>query len=458
MEPWSILDIDPTKDISVIKKAYAKKLKIHHPEDDPKGYQKLREAYDAALKYAKRLLKNEESEAFDIPDLHIPLTETYSPTHLEPIDSQASNVPSVEEQNAKFIEQIESLYNDFFSRINIDNWINLLGNDIFWVISNKRTISRLTLNFLSEHHYLPQDIWILLENNFNWCNEKNTKHQPYHDDFISYIEKQISSPNPLNYFFSEAFKEVDYEQFLELRERAQTSLLEDNFTDAKQYIEAAKNIYTEDSDLFRLEGEMNLSSGNPEGAIVSFNKVLTLNPKDNNSILYRATAYYEAKQIEAALEDYKHIYSKTPEENEIFLFIANSYFKLGDLFKTKAWVLKSLEIDHFNNEAKLLYAQLQIKLRKKLTMELEKDPSNQELKDKLDAINSEICKTNIKPNSKASKTRDPINKITFIKNFIKIILALIALIFFIGLVIVSKVGIVLLPYFIVKGLMSKKKK
>ncbi|MBK1811974.1 hypothetical protein JHL18_15235 [Clostridium sp. YIM B02505] len=458
MEPWSILDIDPTEDTSVIKKAYAKKLKIHHPEDDPTGYQKLREAYDTALKYAKRLIKKEESESFNIRESPISLEENYSPTHLELINSQASSVPSIEEQNAKFIEQIESLYNDFFSRINIDNWKNLLSNDIFWIIANKRTISRLTINFLSEHHHLPQDIWILLENNFNWCSEKNTTYQPYHDDFISYIERQISSPNPLNYFFSEAFKDVDYEQFLQLREIAQTSLLEDNFSDAKEYIEAAKNIYTEDPDLFRLEGEMNLRSGNLEGAIASFNKALSLNPEDYNSILYRATAYYEAKQIEAALEDYKHIYSKTPEKNEIFLFIANNYFKLGDLFKAKAWVLKSLKLDHSNNEAKLLYAQLQVKLRKKLTMELEKDPSNQVLKDKLEAINSEIHKTDMKNTSKANKTRNPVNKITFIKDLIKIILALMALIFFIGLTIASKVGIVLLPFFIIKGLTSKKNK
>ncbi|BCN32326.1 J domain-containing protein [Anaeromicropila herbilytica] len=53
MNIWDILEIEQTADRAIIKKAYARKLKIYHPEDDPEGFQKLREAYDRALKYAK---------------------------------------------------------------------------------------------------------------------------------------------------------------------------------------------------------------------------------------------------------------------------------------------------------------------------------------------------------------------------------------------------------------------
>lgn len=52
-EIWITLGLDPTKDISAIKRAYAEKAKTCHPEEDPEGFLKLRQAYQAALDYAE---------------------------------------------------------------------------------------------------------------------------------------------------------------------------------------------------------------------------------------------------------------------------------------------------------------------------------------------------------------------------------------------------------------------
>ena len=49
---WTTLGIEPTKDVSAIKRAYAEKAKTCHPEEDPEGFMKLRQAYQAALDYA----------------------------------------------------------------------------------------------------------------------------------------------------------------------------------------------------------------------------------------------------------------------------------------------------------------------------------------------------------------------------------------------------------------------
>lgn len=47
--PWALLGIAPTRQTRDIKRAYAARLKIVRPDDDPAGFQALRQAYEWAL-------------------------------------------------------------------------------------------------------------------------------------------------------------------------------------------------------------------------------------------------------------------------------------------------------------------------------------------------------------------------------------------------------------------------
>ena len=54
MNFWEILGISPTTDLAAIRHAYAEKTRACHPEEDPKGFDKLHTAFQEATQYARR--------------------------------------------------------------------------------------------------------------------------------------------------------------------------------------------------------------------------------------------------------------------------------------------------------------------------------------------------------------------------------------------------------------------
>ena len=65
---WKILEINSTSDEKAIRRAYAKKLKVTRPDEDPAGYQALRAAFDEALIQAAYQREYEERAAANCAD------------------------------------------------------------------------------------------------------------------------------------------------------------------------------------------------------------------------------------------------------------------------------------------------------------------------------------------------------------------------------------------------------
>lgn len=81
--PYALLGISDDADERTIKRAYARLLKTTRPDEDPAGFQRLNEAYQAALSYQR----HQESESLDEDDAlddTVSRSRTYEPS-LAPV-------------------------------------------------------------------------------------------------------------------------------------------------------------------------------------------------------------------------------------------------------------------------------------------------------------------------------------------------------------------------------------
>jgi hypothetical protein len=79
MDHWGVLELDRDADERSIKRQYAKLLKVNRPDDDPEAFQRLREAYEYALNWARMRFDEEEYEGDALGEAtaesaHSPLT------------------------------------------------------------------------------------------------------------------------------------------------------------------------------------------------------------------------------------------------------------------------------------------------------------------------------------------------------------------------------------------------
>jgi uncharacterized protein YfbU (UPF0304 family) len=148
MDYWSILGIGATSDVTAIKRAYVRILRKHHPEDDPEGFLKLRQAYEAILKSLK------------LPSKESLNTSRHTGKDFDE-NREESKVTAL-----LFMDKVKALYHDVVKRNNLAEWEKLLEKYTLWHINEKQRAYTMLSAFLQEDHDMDFDILVLLNNYF----------------------------------------------------------------------------------------------------------------------------------------------------------------------------------------------------------------------------------------------------------------------------------------------------
>ena len=155
MTNWTILNISPTDDKDAVRRAYMSQLPHHNPEDDPEGFTRLRTAYEQILKAL--------NSPHDIKD-----AEDTSPMGL-------------------FLGRLEGVYNHFDSRRNIEAWKALLKDEVCMRLDLEDAAGEQILVFLMSHHYLPHQVWMLLDGYFGWKAKETALKQIFPAHYIDFV-------------------------------------------------------------------------------------------------------------------------------------------------------------------------------------------------------------------------------------------------------------------------------
>ena len=208
---WNILGIEPTEDKKSIKKAYRILLKHHHPEDDPEGFQRLKEAYDDALSgYYSPFddydtleendiateQTNDSTQNMQTTDDH----SKYSLLETKDTDSDENIFEFNDKSAGEFIEKITILI-EARKPISLDEWKIILQDDALWNIDFKESVSYSLFQFMAngfeENNLkitnLPTEIWQLLDQTFDW--KRYELFHYLHDDNYEKIYNRIRNQN-----------------------------------------------------------------------------------------------------------------------------------------------------------------------------------------------------------------------------------------------------------------------
>lgn len=381
MNVWKVLEIGETRDKDAIKDAYRKKVVFVNPEEDQKGFMELRQAYEQALKWAD----TEEEVRTD---------EKMWP------DTPIGN----------WMAKADELYQDIQLRGDVDKWKELLADDLCFSLETKTDVRDELLTYFMEHRFLPQKIWILLDEKFLLREYKDELFEKYPVNYVNrgvignieneelisieYLESRggkeydvyLDFCYQLNYLISCSETEEAEKIFKQLEDlniyhphedicRVRYYLLREEIEQAEELSAYLMNILPQDSEVLRVRADVCYKKEEYKKAKEYYEEVLRIYPDYYNIIVTLGHTCYQLKEYENAKEYYKNAYDihKSYYLEEDML---RCYAELEKLYEKK-WKENPGDIDNAIELVRAYYQQSEFGKALNILNQLEPDEEHQ---------------------------------------------------------------------------------
>ncbi len=222
---FHILEIEKTKDETLIKNAYRMKLASTNPEEKPEEFKRLRTAYEEALAYARKTEEEDEEDSM---------------ITAEELDSPA----------ARWIQKVNEVYSSIKRRLDENEWKELLSDDICSDLEYSEEIQKRLFSFLMENYQLTSRIFQILDEKFSIEENENELKEYLPEGFVNFMIGRIHDKKAeLEFAFEwlEGDEYADYDTFIRLQYNLEEQVFQKDFTTAKQTIEEMETLKASDT-------------------------------------------------------------------------------------------------------------------------------------------------------------------------------------------------------------------
>lgn len=302
---FQVLGIAETKEEDRIRQRYLSLLKDTNPEDDPEGFKRLREAYEAALRFSAEREEEEEQE----PQGEVGI----------------------------WMKRVRKTYRDVFLRRDQEVWKELFEDSVCIGFDTFLDARGQLLRFLSEHSFLPRTVWQQLDHTFHVMDDFDVLKEEFHVNFLRHIEYHLNNEDFIDYGLFEAQadygpdndEEVDHYivEFFEIRNKLEEGVTEgvgQALADMTRH-----GLYHPYEEVERLR--MYIRQDESEKGRETAESLLARYPEDSYVQIWTGKIFSDAGDEERGFSLWEAVLEREPE------YYMARYFALGYLMRREQW-------------------------------------------------------------------------------------------------------------------------